>query len=246
MKKLLLPFWRLYVWVIWLPIAIVLTALTAISCIIIAYLGCNPKVTGFPPKVWSKLMCWIGFIRVTFKGQEHLVKGHSYVIAANHQSAFDIWAIYGWLPVTFSWVMKMELRNIPLVGFACERVGHIFIDRSNPVKAKESLMNAESKLRNGHCVVIFPEGTRTKTGKVGKFKRGAFSISTELDLPILPVTIQNSFQCIAMNGKSINPGHIIVTVHKPIMSNGTSEQDMKELASQTREAIVADFPDNLK
>ncbi|MBQ7748962.1 MAG: 1-acyl-sn-glycerol-3-phosphate acyltransferase [Paludibacteraceae bacterium] len=247
MKKLLMPFWRLYVWVIWFPLCLVLTAITAITVIIMSWMRFfSLRVMSFPPKVWAKLICWLAFVWVEFKGKENIKEGQSYVIASNHQSAFDIWAIYGWLPVTFSWIMKKELRKMPFVGLACERLGDIFIDRSNPIEAKKSLKAAEEKLHDGHCIVIFPEGTRTKTGKVGNFKRGAFSIATDLNLPVLPTTIKGSYERFACGGYSINPGKITVTIHEPISPEGNTEQDMRNLSQKTKEAVVSLLPDNMK
>lgn len=247
MNKILIPFWRLYVVVVWFIVGTVLTVLTALICIVMAFMGCfSAKALAVPPRLWSRLLCCLGFVRVKVEGLENLKKGQSYVIASNHQSAFDIWAIYGWLPVTFSFVMKKELRKIPFVGLACERVGHIFIDRSNPVSAKRSLLDAESKLHDGHCIVIFPEGTRSRTGKIGKFKRGAFAIASDLNIPVLPVSISGSFESVDCNGYSINPSVITVTIHPAIVPEGNTEQDMRILAQQTFDVVSSSLPDRYK
>lgn len=191
------------------------------------------------PKWWSRALLALAFIKVKVAGEEHFEKGQSYVVTSNHQSAFDIWALYGYMPVTFSFVMKKELRNIFLVGKACEKLGHIFIDRTNPREAAKSLHAAEDILKGGHSVVIFPEGTRSKTGSVGNFKRGAFSISTDLNLPVMPTTIKGSFERMAMKGKSVNPGTIYLTFHPALMPTGKTDQDMRDLATKTKEIVVS-------
>jgi len=96
------------------------------------------------------------FVKVKITGLEKLNPRQSYVIVCNHQSIYDIFVVYGWLPMIFKWMMKEEVRRIPFVGIACEAAGHIFINRSNPVAAKHSLEKAESQLKNGVSVVIFP------------------------------------------------------------------------------------------
>ena len=112
--------------------------------------------------------------------------------------------------------MKSELRKIPLVGKACESAGHVFIDRTNAIAAKRSLEKAESQLKNGVSLVVFPEGTRTKTGEMGVFKRGAFRVATDLFLPIVPVTIRGSFERLHPNTLHIIPGTIELIIHEPI------------------------------
>ncbi len=239
MKTIFQLFYTVYQIVFIIPMLIVLTALTAISTIILSYLTKNPKVWGIPAQTWSRLVCLICLIRVEVKGRENLKAGQSYIVASNHQSAFDIWLIYGWLGRPFSWVMKKELRKVPLVGLACESIGHIFIDRRNPVEAKKSMENAKKILQNGQCVVIFPEGTRTKTGKIGAFKRGAFNMASDLQLPVVPVSIKGSYERIAKNGWQFRPGKMTMTIHAPIAVNEKlSEPEIKNLAQQTKEVVV--------
>jgi 1-acyl-sn-glycerol-3-phosphate acyltransferase len=86
-------------------------------------------------------------------------------------------------------VLKQELRKIPGLGIGCEKVGHIFIDRSNPEKAIASIKAAKEKIVNGTSVLFSPEGTRSKTGKMGDFKKGAFIFAIEIGVPLLPVTL---------------------------------------------------------
>lgn len=99
------------------------------------------------------------------KGREHIDRKQSYVFVANHQGAFDIFLIYGFLGVPIKWVMKAGIAKIPFVGTACRAAGFIFVDNSTPKAAARSVLEAERCLRNGASVVVFPEGSRTYTGK---------------------------------------------------------------------------------
>ena len=150
------------------------------------------------------------------KGLEKIERGKSYVFAANHQSMFDIFVIYGWLPVRFKWIMKKELRKVPFVGLASEMAGHIFVDRSNAHAAKVSIEKAKKQLKKGNSIVVFPEGTRSSNGQMRKFKKGAFQIAADLALPIVPVTIKGSFERLSKTSFKVKPGVIEMIIHQPI------------------------------
>ena len=205
-----------YQWIICVPIVIVLTLLTSIFTIILSPIFPNSNISYLPARWWSKATCGLFFIKVKVKGLEKIEKGKSYVFAANHQSMFDIFVIYGWLPVRFKWIMKKELRKVPFVGLASEMAGHIFIDRSNAHAAKLSIEKAEKQLKKGNSIVIFPEGTRSTNGQMRKFKKGAFQIAADLALPIVPVTIKGSFERLSKTSFKVKPGVIEMIIHQPI------------------------------
>jgi len=216
MKSMRFVFFLIYQWFVAFPILLVITIVVALSTIILSPLLPNSQLSYRPARLWAKIFCKICFVRVHVVGLEKLDSGQSYVFVLNHQSIFDVFVVYGWFPFIFKWMMKAELRKIPLVGKACESAGHIFIDRSNPTATKHTLKKAESKLINGVSLVLFPEGTRTYTGEMGKFKRGAFRIATDLSLPIVPVTLRGSFERMHRNTFNITPGDIEVYIHPPI------------------------------
>lgn len=231
------PLFVLYQWLVALPILIILTILTAVFTIILSPVFPNAQFSYFPARWWGRFFCYLLFIKVKITGLEKLDPKKSYVIAANHQSIYDIFVVYGWLPMIFKWVMKAELRKIPLVGKACESAGHIFIDRKNPVAAKKSLDKAEAQLRNGVSVVVFPEGTRTYTGQMGKFKKGAFRMATDLHLPIVPVTLRGCFERLPRNGFIITPGTIEMIVHEPVEVEGYEHEKQPELMQKLHDII---------
>lgn len=216
MKRPVNPIFVVYQFLIAYPLLLVLTPLTAIFTIILSPLFPNSQLSYYPARWWGKAFCYLMFVRVKVSGLEQLDPQKSYVIACNHQSMYDIFVVYGWLPMIFKWIMKAELRRIPLVGKACEAAGHIFLDRSNPIAAKHSIERAEMQLSKGASVVIFPEGTRTYTGELGSFKRGAFRIATDLRLPIVPVTLNGCMERLPRNTCVVKPGLIEMVVHKPV------------------------------
>lgn len=122
-------------------------------------------------KIWSQLICVFLLIPVKVRGREKIHKHTSYVFVPNHQGAFDIFLIYGFLGRNFKWMMKKSLRKLPFVGKACESAGHIFVDRSGPKKVLETIRQAKASLKDGVSLVVFPEGARTFTGHMGYFKK---------------------------------------------------------------------------
>ncbi len=226
----------IYQWIFAYPIAVIATIITAVFTIALSPIFPNHKIAYLPARLWGKFVCWVFLIRIQFVNKNLIDSNQSYVVIANHQSMFDILAIYGWLPLIFKWIMKAELRKVPAIGPACEAAGHIFIDRTNPVAAKLSLDKAESQLKNGVSVVIFPEGTRTKTGRMGKFKKGAFKIAQDLNLPLLPIAINGSFERVKKGGIYIYPGKITLTVCPQLIpSDYDTQNDLITHAFQSLE-----------
>jgi 1-acyl-sn-glycerol-3-phosphate acyltransferase len=172
-------------------------------------------------------------------GRENLKKGQSYIFVANHQGAFDIFLIYGFLNHNFRWIMKQELRKVPFMGRACAVAGHIFIDRTSITSIKESLENAEKQLAGGLSVVVFPEGSRTKTGKLGKFKKGAFQMAVDLKLPVVPMTIEGPFDILPIGTITLHPRRLRLTIHPPIESSKVGVEAIIDLSSRSRDAIAS-------
>ena len=237
MNPILKIFWFIYIVFIFFPLALLFTFLTAITTLIGCTLGNHKKWGYYPGMIWAKLMCIILFTPVKVEGRENLEKGQSYVLAANHTSTYDIFIIYGYIGRSFKWVMKEEIRKIPFVGAACKAAGFIFINRKAMKQALHSMEEAKKSLTNGVSVVIFPEGTRTKTGETGKFKRGAFKIATEMNLPIVPVSISGAFNVWPTTRKYPIPGKLTMVIHKPIMLHEDPEH-REEQIEEIRNIVI--------
>ena len=174
-------------------------------------------------------------------GRDNIDKNTSYVFVANHQGAYDIWSIYGYLNHNFKWLMKKELEKVALVGFACKCAGHIFVDDSSIGGIKETISESEATLQHGMSLVIFPEGSRSWDGKMIPFKRGAFMLAAEFKLPVVPVTIDGSFKAMPRFTYNMTPTTIRLTIHKPIYP-GERGFNTKLLMAQCREAINSALP----
>lgn len=186
---------------------------------------------------WARLNGMLAPIRVSVSGRENVDKKQSYVIVANHQSHFDVFVLYGWLGIDFKWVMKQELRKVPGLGIGCEMIGHIFIDRSSTAKALASLEEAKKRIVDGTSVVFFPEGTRSRDGSLGEFKKGAFRMALDLGLPLLPITIEGTRDILPPKTMDLMPGSVQVTIHPPIDTSDCGEDDLAQLMARTREVM---------
>lgn len=238
--------YRIYQICIALPILLVLTILTALTTIIGSFIG-GAHFWGYHPgKIWSRLVCYILLIPVKINRNKQLKKNQSYIFVANHQGAFDIFLIYGFIGRNFKWMMKKSLRSIPFVGKACQSAGHIFVDKSGPKKIQETIDQARHSLRDGTSLVVFPEGRRTFTGKMGPFKKGAFQLADELQLPIVPLTIDGSFDVLPRTGKFIKWHRMTLTMHDPIYPQGIGPEDIKETMEKAYEAIQSNLSEKYK
>ncbi len=220
-----------------MPVFLAITLLTALIVIITSPIFGSKFWGYFPPKWWSRLTCWLSLCLIKTAGHENIDPDKSYVFIANHQGAYDIFLTYGFLNHNIIWMQKQSLRNIPLVGFASEKAGHVFVDNSTPATRAASIKNAKDKISDGVSMVIFPEGRRTETGKMGKFKRGAFYIAHDLKLPIVPITLNGPFDVLKRGSFNLNPGKMELIIHEPIETNKLTEQELPELMKKTEEII---------
>lgn len=241
MKKLLRVFYLIYQYLIAGPVFIVATLFTALFTALFCTIG-NRNYWGYwPAHIWSRFTCTIFLIKVKVYGRENIRKGESYVFVANHQGAYDIWAIYGYLNHNFKWLMKKSLEKIFAVGWACKKAGHVFVDDSSVAGIKETIAEAEETLKDGMSVVIFPEGSRTWDGHMIPFKRGAFMLAGEFKLPVVPVTIDGSFKAMPRSSYNMTPTTIKLTIHKPVYP-GEKGFNTKRLMADCREAINSALP----
>lgn len=236
MKYVLRPFYWLWQYLIAWPLLMVLTVFTAVFTVCTVFWK-NAEFVHKVQQFWSRSFFWLMFLPVSVDGQEHIVPGQSYVFVANHQSMFDVWLVYGWLPVIFKWLMKAELRKVPFVGTGCKAAGHIFIDRRNTKAAMESLKEVEKQLVNGVCTVIFPEGTRSLNGEVGRFKRGAFQIALDLGLPVIPLSLDGCYEVLPKGKPFVYRAPVHMHIGEPIDLKQFSNPN--EAIEAVRNAVIA-------
>lgn len=240
MRKLLHLLYQPWKWLIYIPFLGISTIVFGFTAVVLAFL-INARVASFVGgAVWARLNALFAPIIVKRSGKNNIDKKQSYVVVANHQSQFDIFVLYGFLGIDFKWVLKQELRKVPGLGIGCEKVGHIFIDRTDHESALRSLDEAKGKIVNGTSVIFFPEGTRSDDGRMKDFKKGAFKMALDLELPILPVTLIGTKDILPNNTMDLFPGKALLNVHKPVPVTGYSEETIDELITKVRDVMVED------
>jgi 1-acyl-sn-glycerol-3-phosphate acyltransferase len=232
-----------YKYLVFAPALLVSTLILAAIAVLLCFVLPPRMVSWLCGVTWARINALTIPVRLRVEGREHVTPGQSYVVACNHQSHIDVLVLYGWLGVDFRWVMKQELRGVPGLGIACSRLGHIYIDRSNHQAALASIENAKQRIIGGTSVLFFPEGTRSRSGALGPFKKGAFHFAVDLGLPILPVTITGTRTILPPDGVDLMPGSARMIIHPPIETEGTDRKDIGPLMEQVRAAIAQPLGD---
>lgn len=233
--------YRIYQLLIALPLIAIYTLITSLMVIIGCTLGNGHFWGYYPGKWWAQFIIRILLLPVKVEGRENLVKGQSYVLVANHQGAFDIFLIYGFLSRNFKWMMKRQLRQMPFVGKACESAHHIFVDKRGASKIRETYDRARQTLQGGMSLVVFPEGARSFTGHMGVFKRGAFMLADDIELPVVPLTINGSFDIMprTRDMKWVVWHPLRLTIHKPILPVGKGTDNIKYLEEESYKVVMS-------
>lgn len=233
--------YRIYQLLIALPLIAVYTLITSVMVTIGCTLGNGHFWGYYPGKWWAQFIIRILLLPVKVEGRENLVKGQSYVFVANHQGAFDIFLIYGFLSRNFKWMMKRQLRQMPFVGKACESAHHIFVDKRGASKIRETYDRARQTLQGGMSLVVFPEGARSFTGHMGVFKRGAFMLADDIELPVVPLTINGSFDIMprTRDMKWVVWHPLRLTIHKPILPVGKGTDNIKYLEEESYKVVMS-------
>ena len=187
--------------------------------------------------LFSSVLLKIAGAKLHTFGVENVPTDRPVIFIANHCSHFDIGVLCRVLPVNLHFIGKKELAWIPIVGWYMLTAGHIFIDRSNRKKAVESLKKAALKIKNGKSVVMYPEGTRSKTGEMGDFKKGAFYLAVDAGVSVVPIHIDGTYSMWPTHNNTITPGDVNVRIGKPIDSSKYSKGTIKDFVAEAKQAI---------
>jgi 1-acyl-sn-glycerol-3-phosphate acyltransferase len=190
-------------------------------------------------RAWSWLILATTGVDVTVQGLDRIERGKTYVFVANHQSIYDIPSLFWSIPFQLRIIAKESLGSFPMLGPHLKRTGHMLVDRSKPDRS--GIFGWASRLTaNGLSLIVFPEGTRSRTGAIGKFKGGSIMLAMQAGLPIVPISVIGSRHVMKKGELTTRPGHVTLIVHEPIETAANPEpsvHEVRELADRVREII---------
>ncbi|MCG7409624.1 1-acyl-sn-glycerol-3-phosphate acyltransferase [Paenibacillus sp. ACRRX] len=186
---------------------------------------------------WARSLLRVAGAKVEVQGLEHMPKDGA-VFIANHQGNFDVPIMLGHIGAPKALMAKVELTKLPFIRVWMKYLRCIFVDRKNVRQAMNSLNEAAELVKNGHSIVIFPEGTRSKGDHIGDFKNGGFRVATKTGALIVPIRINGSYKLMEANGNWIRPATVKVTILPPVPTAGLTKEETAALPEQIKELIV--------
>ncbi|MFI3268322.1 MAG: lysophospholipid acyltransferase family protein [Rikenellaceae bacterium] len=181
------------------------------------------------------------FWRVKVNGLENIDKSKTYIIVCNHQSMFDI-PIMAYIPLNFRWVAKREVYKIPFIGWVTWMRGDIGIERGGLSSTKKMLKTARKYVANKISLVIYAEGTRSKTGKMNQFKEGAFIVAKTTGKDILPVVIDGTWSLANDSKFGLKcSAKMTLTVLESIPAEQIRKMDIKEISDTVKDRIETTY-----
>jgi 1-acyl-sn-glycerol-3-phosphate acyltransferase len=190
--------------------------------------------------LFARGMAWFCHIPFTLLGWDRLPEAiregrQPVIFMSNHESQMDPPVLVAALPVPAVYIAKKELQYVPFIGWAAWVAGVIFIDRSDRERAIRSIRDAARQIRGGKNVVIFPEGTRSRTGQMLPFKKGGFALAQDADVPIVPMATVGGFRVLPPGSLRIHPGRYIVLLGEPV--HPSDHPDRESLMQEVRTRI---------
>lgn len=191
-------------------------------------------------RTWARLLLRLCGVHVVLEGEEVIDPARAQILVANHSSWFDVLALVAFLPGRSVFVAKKELERIPMFGPALTAMGHIFVNRGDRTQAVDSLESARRSLEESSpTVIMFPEGTRSPTGALQAFKKGAFVLAIQTGTELVPAAISGSRDVMRKGSLRVSPGTVRVRFGAPIPVAGYDLARRDELTSRAREAVLA-------
>jgi len=226
-------FWYLINFVVW-------TLLFASLGIIGSLFEWRGKFLSWVARTWSKILLTIGGIKYSIIGLERLDLNSNYVFAANHESALDIPLVFAGLPFHVVAISKIELKWIPIFGWAMMAGGHFFVDRRNYTRALKSLEKAKlSMAKNPRSVIIYPEGTRSLDGKVKPFKKGGLVMAMQMGIPVVPIALCGTGNVLKKKGFTLNRQAIELRIGNPIETQNLDTDNRNQFVEDVRQEVIA-------
>ncbi len=225
---------------VWLLINVfVWTLIAATSAVITGLFDWSGRGIRWIARMWSRILMMVAGVPYKLTGTENLEPGQEYIFAGNHESAFDIPLCFAAIPNHIVAVAKIELKRIPIFGWAMFLAGHVFVDRRNRERAIASMEKAhKSFLRYPRSILIYPEGTRSLDGEIHRFKKGAAVLGLSLKLPIVPMAMCGTGDVVRKHSWKLRPQEVELRLGKPIPTAELEYSDRNQLTIELQEKVT--------
>jgi 1-acyl-sn-glycerol-3-phosphate acyltransferase len=220
------------------------TFTVSVLCVLFSVFGAYSKLLNFIAKSWTGSILFAAGVKLEIEGLDKFDKTKSYIFIGNHQSHFDVFAVFTAIPLTARFMAKKELYKIPIFGWALAATGTVKIDRSNRENSISSMNDALARIRQGVSVIVFPEGTRSEDGQIKAFKKGGFVLALKGGIPLVPVSVSGSRFIQKKHSARITPGKIKIIFGSPIDTSQYSYQDREKLSETVRNFIIENYDEH--
>ncbi len=225
--------WRTVFWLI--PAISVYTVCLGTISLASALIDRQGRTAHWCARTWSRLILATTGVRVKVTGVDRVPFDGSYVFVSNHQSIYDIPILFTKIPFELRIIAKASLGTFPLLGWHLRYTGHLLVDRARTGVA--TLRKVTRLIQHGHSLIVFPEGTRSIDGQVGRFKGGSFLVAVEAGLPVVPVAVIGSCHVMRKGRLMTCPGDVQLVLHQPIPTSGLRRQNVRQLAERVHKVI---------
>lgn len=190
-------------------------------------------------RAWSGWVTRFAGVEIVVEMRGKLDPAQPYVFMANHASSLDIWTAFVAVPRPLRMIAKKQLGRIPLFGWVMRAGRFIFIDRANGVAARRSIDEAGRRIHDGDSVLVFPEGTRSRDGSLGPFKKGGFHLAFKAGVPIVPVALRGTRELMPRGSYLLRSGKVTAVIGEPIPTQGLSDEERASLNERVRATVEA-------
>ncbi|WP_425806277.1 lysophospholipid acyltransferase family protein [Desulfitobacterium sp. Sab5] len=197
----------------------------------------HDRITAKTARKWALSLLKLAGVTVSVTGQEKIAGQSPVLFVSNHQGNFDIPILLGHIDQPKAFIAKIELLKLPMIRTWMKHMKCVFIDRTNARQSLKVINQAADYLKEGYSMVIFPEGTRSKSRNLGEFKAGSLKLAAKAGVPIVPIAIDGSYKIMEQNGFRIKPAHVKITVFDPIATVGLSKEETAKLPEKVRGII---------
>ncbi len=227
--------WRTVFWLI-PAISVYTIVLGALSLASLA-VDRRGRLAHWCARSWARLILTTTGVRTSVRGVEQVDCSAPYVFVSNHQSIYDIPVLFVSLPLQLRIIAKASLGRFPVLGWHLRWTGHLLVDRARA--GASTLKQVARMMRRGHSLIVFPEGTRSRDGRVGRFRRGLFLLAIEARLPVVPVAVSGTRHVMRKGMLTTRPGDVALVVHPPLRTDDLTRSDASALAERVRSIVAA-------